>query len=274
MFPNLGLVFGILLLAVFFLPVFVSKQATVTTFDLLGDRNVSGLGKFLLVLLPVFGLTLLILHFNKASAMVRAVIYVVTGVMPLLLGYTSLGGQQNQFMPGEGVAARMVLFEVAYLFFCFALIYRGARPADVLGKLLLGIGSGVLLIQYLLPAKGPGGESSPLVVLLVRGMENAPGPLVAILAAALLPLVFGLVGFVFLSGEYSKNGPQNQQPMGMGTMLGLYPAFLLALVFLIMAADADQWGFLLTAFWMGTVSSYAYLVPAVGGASLMAQVRK
>lgn len=274
LFPNLGLVYGILLLVVFFLPVVVVRSEVVTAFDLLGAEDLPGRSKVPILLMPLIGMGLLVSHFAKASQIAQGWIYLVSGLVPMLFSFSPAAGRAGIGGLVAGLEARLVLFQLAYIFLAWALAYRGHRPRDALGRLLLGIGAGVLVVQYLLPVAIPGEGSRPVLFALLAAMDHAPAWGGAIILMLLLPFVMALVSFSFLADSFSpRNGPA-RGPLACGVLTAVYPAFVVTTALLLVVVDENAPGLLLTALWAGTLLSYVFLFPVLGGTLLLGHVRK
>lgn len=266
--PAFLLTYGIIMIVLFFFPMFITEDAVVTAITMLGEQDVSGFLKLTLALLPVIGVCLLVLRSAKAGKTVVGAI--LLGATIPAFGIITISSPLLEELP----AGMTWHFVFEWLFICgtaCALVYLSHRPRDGMGRTLLSVFAGMLALSYFLPMQW-GGESSFKLAVAIKSLENASAPVVLGVVLGLLPFILGLASLSFLSQTLARERRDVAQYLAVA--LALLPAFSWLVVSMLAAIDYEAAGLIATGLWLSLFQGYLYLFPVFGGSLLLLGVRR
>lgn len=266
--PTFLMIFGIILIALFFLPMGADGKKVMTAMSALGKSSVSGWLKLMLVMMPLTGVALIVLRASKAGKTVVGTTLLVCvlpaiGIVPLVGGMAAT----------KAIAASTWIFVFRWFFLsgtAAAMVYISSRPSDALGRTLLGVFAPMLALSYFFPVD-VGNESTILIAVAIKALEHGGAPVVVAVVLNLLPLVFALGFMAFLSPQLARRNRETAQHLAL--MLALLPALSWLLLFLFGAIESNQPGLMLTAVWTALFASYFHLFPVMGTTLLLLGVR-
>lgn len=266
--PTFLLIFGIILIALFFLPMGADGKRVMTAMSALGKSSVSGWLKLMLVMMPLSGVALIVLRASKAGkttvgATLLVCVLPAIGIVPLVGGMAAT----------KAIAASTWIFVFRWFFLsgtAAAMVYISSRPSDGLGRTLLGVFAPMLALSYFFPVD-VGNESTILIAVAIKALERGGAPVVVAVVLNLLPLVFALGFMAFLSPQIARRNREAAQHLAL--LLALLPALSWLLLFLFGAIDRNEPGLMLTAVWTALFASYFHLFPVMGTTLLLLGVR-
>ena len=265
--PQFLLVYGIILIGLFFLPMGAFGNKVLAPVALLGKSGASGWLKLMIALLPVVGGSLLVLrHLRSGKVVVGAALLAAT--LPALAVF-ALGATLKSGLPG----ATGWRLGFRWLFLCgtaFSLFYLGSRPRDSLGRTLLGVFASMLAMSYFFPVRFLG-SSTVEIVVAIKVIERANPPVVMLVVLNLLPLVVALGSLAFLNPKAVE--AHRQLAQNLGVSLCLLPAVSLFIFMLLLAVYTEKGGFILMAVWFALFGGYMSLFPVLGGTLLTMGLR-
>ena len=266
--PAFLLAGGITTIALFFIPFAVVRDEVFGAMTALGDESVSGYFKLALLLLPLIGVTLIVLRSMGASRIVVGAV-LLGAALP---GLGIIAGVEDMIrtMPGSTgwrFAFRWLLTSGT----ACGLVYTSYRPRDPIAKPLLGIFSAMLALSFFLPTEWLGGTTIELA-LIVKMLETEEATFIVAGVIGLLPFLSALVALVFLSDSIAAK--QRLAAQSLAFTLTMLPAATVFLVFVALAAESELAGFILTAVWFGAYFSYLFLFPVYGGTLLLLGLRR
>lgn len=269
--PRLLMTYGFIAIALFFLPMYVSEDHTETAFQILGKKGVSGWVKLMYASLPLVGVVFIILKVVQADKKLVGIILILA-VFPAV-GFLAAVDDELPRRVATALVWRMGFFWLCLTGTVYGLMFFGSRPRDPLSKALLGVFSGMLALNYLLPVSDLQGQDTIWIAFVIKGMRDVDKGMVFLVVMSLVPLFLALGSLWFLTpgagGERRRVFAQNH-----ALITGLWPAFMAVVGFFVLAVKAEDPGRVMSGIWLGLYFSYCFLIPALGATLLTLGVRR
>lgn len=260
--------FGVILIALFFVPLGVTKNDVITAISVLGEKSAPGLLKMALVLMPLTGIGLIVMRAANAS---RLVVGVTMLVIALLFGVGWMELVSKVPLHGlRGAGWHALLQWILLSGTAMAALFRGRRPGDEVGRVLLGIFAVLLTASYLLPVKVMG-KSVVVASFMVDALGKAEAGPAVYIVLMLLPMVAGLAFLSFLSDDVARRHSNLAQSLS--AMLAALPATAFFLLLLFVAIETERGALVISAVWWGMFMLILYSLPVLGGTLLMLDTR-
>jgi len=268
--PRLLVIYGVIAIVLFFLPIYVDNSETVGAMQLLGKKGVSGWVKLMMAAFPLIGTLFIILKVVRPQM-------TLVGALLLLAVIPSVGFLDgvDQMIPRKFVST--VAWRMGFFWLCtagtvYGLMFFGSRPRDPLAKVLLGIFAGMLALSYFLPVSYGHNQSTIWIMFVIKALEHVEG-LVVLVILSIVPLFLAVGSLWFLTpgagGSRRRSFAQN-----MALTLGLCPSFIFFSGLFTAAIMEEKGGLVMTAVWSALYFSFVFLVPAFGATLVTLGVRK
>jgi len=267
--PRFMMVAGIALLALFLIPVAANGSVVVTSFDLLSEPGVNGAIKLTIALLPITGITLLILRAMKASRTVVGLVLLGAAV-PIILGSgLSVDDLPMDSSDTSALAWRMGLGWLMFMGSATAMMVYSTRPRDKVVRTLLAVCPTVFLLLHLLPVQTPLGSVIPLFAS-IEELGDLPAFAVMAVASNVMAIALSMGGLWFLTPEKTP-GERKVPAQVLAAAICLLPAVA---IFFIVITLVNEAAALLTALWFSVFVACYCALPMLGGSLLLLNLRK
>jgi hypothetical protein len=256
---------GIFILVLFFVPMLFLFGKVIFPFMLIGSRGVSDLMQVSLVLMPIFGITLIVLKSVNLGNLTYSI--ALTCGFLVVLGFMT-GSDDSPLSPFHGWHSVMSwMFQFAL---CGSLLFMAARPRDVLGKILVAVFAGLVILFFILPATK--GSSGTIYVVALFKLTKLHGSMYLIAFMEIARLILTGLCFMFMSTPFLLRRSRLPQTFAL-VVIGLLVAEALFSGVVLYAAT-KQGGLLLAGFWTALFTFFAYTSPAIGMAGILTGLRR